>query len=318
MNIPEGLDSDRRYRLKNCIPTEITSKVTLAKNSRRVDFKTSFENRSKDQLVTVRLPINIQADSSYSECPFDVRKRPIGTVGSDGGIIDDRLNLTRHVMHNFVSVSNSDMGAAVFTKGLKECEVSTERERYGECGHTLINSSSVVNLTLLRAVSNTIPIHDDLFVDFTDEPSQCIGKHTFEYAMEFYNDDWFTGKVIPSSRKYMLPLIAAQLGRGEGGVLPISNSFFELKEANLTLSCIKQAEDGVGTIIRLYNPSSTEVSETIRLCSAVKSVYMTELDETIQDSSEELINQGNEITIKVKPFKIITLKINDMGYKNDQ
>jgi mannosylglycerate hydrolase len=298
MNIPEGLDSDRKGRLKSVIPTEIVSEITLTKGSRRVDFKTYFENRCKDHLLTVRIPVNVKAEHSFSECPFEVRKRPIGTIGRDRGIIDDRLNLTRHIMHNFVDISDGDNGIAVLAKGLKECEVAGEE-------------SPVVILTLLRAATNSIPIHDDLFVEFKDETSQCIGNQCFEYSVQLHSMDWFEGKVVPASRRYNLPMAAVQIGRGKGGRLPLQGGFFELKESNMALSGIKQSEDRSGTIIRLFNPSDRTVTETIEILHGFEAVYLTDMNEQVIEKINS--KESNRVHLEVTPFKIVTLKIDWKG-----
>jgi len=292
MNIPAGLEVDRKSRSKTTIPTEIVSEITLSKGSKRVDFKTSFENRCKNHLLTARIPVAVKAENGYVECPFEVRERPIGTVAGRNGVVDDRNNLTRGIMHNFVDVSDNKNGIAVFTRGLKECELAMEE-------------TPVVVLTLLRATSNFIAIHDDLFVDFKDEQSQCIGNQRFEYSVQFHKDNWFDGKVVRSSRIYNNRMMAVQLGRGKGGKLPLASGFMELKEGNLALSGIKKAENGDGIVLRLFNPSDRVTTERIELPHGFKSVHMTDMNENVMGQLTDI--DGNIVKVEVSPFKIITL-----------
>ena len=177
------------------------------------------------------------------------------------------------------------------TKGLKEIGTSND-------------GGAVFNLTLLRAVTGTFPVHNDLFLTFEKETSQGIGEHTFEYALYIHNGDYQQGKVIEESRKYSIPMLAAEIGNGRKGAPSKQFSFFNMKNGNLSLCALKLAEDGSGIILRLNNPNAQIVNETIRFDGIVKKVYAANLGE----NERELIYENTcEIELTVKPYKILTL-----------
>jgi alpha-mannosidase len=289
MEIPEKLVEKRSQRSEKLIPLEIVSEITMSKNSKRIDFKTYVTNNSKDHMLTVSFPSGIDAKYSYSECPFEVKKREIDNFTNDH--CKKGAELERYSFHNFIDVNDEKAGIALMTKGLKEIGIINDK-------------GAILNLTLLRAVTGTFPVHNDLFLEFEKETSQGIGEHLFEYALFAHNGDYKKGDVICESRKYAIPMLAAEIGSGKKGVLSDKFSFLSMKNKSLSICSIKQSEDGNGIIVRLNNPNEKTANETICFGSTIKKIYAVNMEE----NERELIGENtSELKLSVEPYKIITL-----------
>ena len=290
VEIPESLTPDRAARSRHTIATEIVSEITLRKGSRRVEFKTSLENRCKDHLMIANFPTGIRTDTAEWEAPFEIRPRDVDRFTDDHGKKGPELE--RQAMQSFIDVSDGHSGVALFTKGLKEAGTTDE-------------NGAVLHLTLFRAASNTFPIHNDLFIGFENETSQCIGAQVFEYALFFHSGDCGNGAVLPESRKYGEPVISAQIGAGEGGAREGSASFLQTK-GTLVLCALKQAEDGKGIIIRLSNPTGGKVTESLTFGDAIAEAYAVDMNE---EHPATLPAEGHSLDITAEPYKILTLYV---------
>ena len=73
------------------------------------------------------------------------------------------------------------------------------------------------------------------------------------------------------------------------------------------LSAVKEAEDGKGTILRVYNPVGKEVGGTIRFVRPVREAWKARLDETALDRIK--LDDGHAIRVNVPPHGIVTIKV---------
>jgi len=289
LDIPEGLTADRLGRSKNTIHTEIISEITVNKGSKRVDFKTSIDNKSKDHMLIASFSTGIDSDYADWECPFEIRARDVEKFSNNNGIKGPELE--RQAVQNFIDVSDGTRGVALFTKGIKEAG-------------TIRGEGAIINLTLFRATTGTFPIHNDLQVSFENETSQCMGRQTFEYSIYMHRGNFKEGNVIAESRKYATPLISAEIGSGTGGCLKGDISFMKLNGGQLVLHAVKLAEDGKGIVMRLSNPTGDVVKEEISFMNGIKVLYITNMNE---ETEREMDIKGKSIDLEVAPYKIVTL-----------
>lgn len=288
MDIPEDLTEDKMSRSLHTINTEIVSKVTVSKGSKRIDFKTSLDNKCKNHMFIVSFPIGIEAEYAYWEAPFEIRRRNVDKFTDNYGKKGEELE--RQAMQGFIDISDGKDGVALFTKGLRE--VGTVNDHGAE-----------INLTLFRAASGTFPIHNDLLIGFEKETSQCLGEQTFEYSVFIHTGCIAAGNVIEESRKYAIPPVSAQIGTGEGGVLKGSASFMSFKDNSLVLCAVKLAEDGEGIIVRVNNPTENHAHSEMSFMNEINEAYLTDMKEERQLI---LAARGNTLSIEVGPYKINT------------
>lgn len=248
--LPEGRSVDEKTRSKHLNPCKIESIVTLKKGSRYLEIETTVDNQSEDHYLQVGFPTDIKSEFSYAQGQFDVLKRQIEKVDYS---LYDEIPMTENPMNSFVDVTDGKVGAALLNTGLKAYEASDD-----ECG--------TVYLTLLRAFPLRICVTSDM-QDYSsvDKGSQCIGKNTYRYAFMPHKGDWEEGNVWGESERFNLHFGMVQLAPTAHGKNDLVHSFLELDSDKLNVSAVKQAEDGTGYVVRIFNPSDNTVKTSIRL-----------------------------------------------------
>lgn len=96
-------------------------------------------------------------------------------------------------MQKFIDISDGERGVALMSRGIHEYRTD------------VIDGKSVVELTLLRSVTQTFPIHGDVFIEFDENPAQSQGEQIFEYALNFHAGDYLEGDVIKTAYCYTVP-----------------------------------------------------------------------------------------------------------------
>ncbi len=128
------------------------------------------------------------------------------------------------------------------------------------------DAARTISLTLLSCFPLRICVTQEM-LDYsqTEKGSQCLGKHSFRYAVMPHTGDWEKAKLWQAAERFNLNFIAAQTGPTKHGTEPLSKSFLEIKPDNLHVSAVKRSENGQGWIVRLFNPFEEAVSASIRL-----------------------------------------------------
>lgn len=248
-NLPEGRASDERSRSQHMKSYQIINTVTLRKGQKWVEIVTELDNTVEDHYLQVSFPMGIKAKNVMAQGQFDVLARPIARP--DYSLFDE-IPMTEHPMNSFIDVNDGKNGMALLNEGLKAYEA------HDDCEGTL-------SLTLLRCFPLRICVTREM-LDYSkhDKGSQCLGKHSFRYAVMPHSGDWEEGKVWQTSEQFNLKLSAAQIGPTKYGKNPLVKSFIEFKEEGLHLSAVKRSESGEGWIVRLFNTTDKKVSNAIR------------------------------------------------------
>lgn len=295
LQIPESLTQDRLARSKHTLPIKFTTDITLRKGSHRLEFKMSYNNICKDHMLTVRFPTGIKTETLVSDVAFEVRERPVKHITDNNG--ERGHELRRQPKFRFIDISDGTNGLAVFGKGQNEYEP----HQYDDCAG--------VELTLMRAVTQTFPVHWDVFFSYEKEESQSIGEHSFEYALYFHEGDHKQGCVQQEAQQYITPVTAAQYGKGRlEGSLPLDKaSFLSVTNPLTNVSAVKLAEDrDDALVVRLNNPTDEAIEETPTFLRPPRKAWLCDMNEA---PLEELSIEGNSLSVKLDPYKIVTLLI---------
>jgi alpha-mannosidase len=102
-----------------------------------------------------------------------------------------------------------------------------------------------------------------------------------------------------------VPLTALLVSRHEG-TMPATVSFLHVEAANVVVETVKQAEDGKGIIVRLYE--SQGMSVHARLHSAFRLAGASEVD-LMEEYDAELPINGSSVDLQFGPFEIRTLRL---------
>jgi len=293
LDIPESLTQDRVSRSEHTVPVTFTTDITLRKGSRRLEFKMRYHNVCKDHMLTVRFPAGIETDTLVSDVAFEVRERPVEFMTDNNGVRGDELR--RQPNFRFVDISDGNSGLAIFGKGQKEYEPHQFEDGAG------------VELTLMRAMTQTFPVHWDVFFSYEKEESQSLGEHTFEYALYCHEGDYKKGCVQKEAQQYITPVVAAQFGKGRAeGALPLEQgSFLSVTNPLTNVSAVKLAEDrDDALVVRVNNPTDGVIEETLTFLRPIKKAWLCNMNEEVV---EELPSVGNAVDVVLDPFRIVTV-----------
>lgn len=288
MLVPESASQDLKSRSKTMVPLHISSTVTLRKGARRVDIVTTVNNTAKDHRLRVLFPTFIPADQSSAGSQCDVVSRPISLPDTSDWV--EPMPHT-HPHRHFFDISDCEDGLAIFSEGLMEYEVSD-------------NDSKTMSLTLIRAFQQRNSVRGIEYPDQRD--SQCLGETVFRYSIYPHQGQWHQGGVPQQAQAHNLPLKSFQFGSSGHGKLPTSGSFISISPAEITLSGIKQSEDGKSMIVRFFNPLETAVEAEITSMFTITAAQLLNMAETEAEATAIL---DNKITLEAGAKKIITLAL---------
>lgn len=264
------------------IPIALT--VRLKKGSPVLDLTIDLDNRARDHRLRVLFPTGLpHADHSFAEGQFDVLQRAIAPPSAEGW---KEAPYPTHPMWNFVEVSDGKNALAVINDGLTEYEV-------------IDNETRAIAITLLRAYGK--------FVFGRPTPgAQCLGPQNYRFALYPHQGWWQESGIFLETARHLAPLQALQSAptRGQGSARA---SFIRQAAGAMTLSAIKQAEDGQGLIVRLWNP--LEEAQAFTLETAWKIAQAEEVTLEELPVRPLAVEKGHRIAMTAGKKKIVTLRI---------
>jgi alpha-mannosidase len=77
-------------------------------------------------------------------------------------------------------------------------------------------------------------------------------------------------------------------------------------QSNVIIETVKQAEDGNGVIVRLYEGERSRGKVTIQAGFNIKEAYICNL---LEENQEALLVDGNAVTLSVRPYMIASLRL---------
>jgi alpha-mannosidase len=301
-SLPEALAENRHARSNRMVSLPIVYEVILVAGERRIEFRTTIENRVKDHRLRAVFPTPIKTEIISVESKFDVIDRPI--VQPTPRHKWSQMPVNTHHQENFASISDGDVGATFFTKGL--CEYEASPEKMGVAYH----------LTLLRCVGwlsrgDMDSRYDNAGPSVTSPEAQYQGQHIFEYALLLHKGGWQEAGVQKSAYEYATPLVSyafyhqVRNWKGEA-LLPEEAGFFELSPESLILTAMKKVEGRQTLLLRLYNPTNHKVNGSLDFAFDLGEAWRVRLDETRQ--SPLTIRHGHIVRFLIKPKEILTLE----------
>ena len=297
LELPRAITSDRSRRLAERIACPFKTRVRLQRHSRLIEIETHFENRAHDHRLRIEFPTSIATDTVISDGQFLVIPRPIeqparaGWVQSPAGTVPQQA---------FSLIEDETGGLAIFNKGLPEIEA----ERNARGGTTLA-------LTLLRCVDwlsrDDFPSrnHANAGPTLYTPEAQCLGAHTFEYALVPYAGDYLSAGITALGRRYRTPLLTRQ-GVVDNHV-PGGVGLLEAGSNETVVSAIKRAEGTGNLIVRLCNLSDKPVEERLTLGRPIRAAWRTDLLE--QRIAPIDIPAERQIDLSIGPHGIVTVEI---------
>lgn len=133
------------------------------------------------------------------------------------------------------------------------------------------------------------------------------GNHKFTYSILPHSGD-FRNITVPRSYVLNKPFDAVKLKKQEGD-LPDNFSFVWADKANVVTETIKSAENGNGIIIRVFDFGDILGNVNLNFGINIKKAYLCDM---LENEISELTIKNNSISLKLKNYEIITIKISNL------
>lgn len=176
-------------------------------------------------------------------------------------------------MHKWMDVSEGGFGVSL----LNDCKYGVSVE------------DGVVGLSLIKCGNYPNPQADR-------------GIHEAVYSLLPHEGTWAEAGVVPQAYLLNNPLLARPC---HNPALPSSYSLASCRERNICLEVFKEAEEGNASILRLYEFENRRGQATLTFPSPQRVTLCNLLEE-----EEELLSPSAlTLTLPVRPFEILTLKL---------
>ena len=245
----------------------IAQDIHFYADTRRIDFVTTVDWHEHQHLLKVQFPINVHTDEATFEIQYG--------------------NLTRKTH------TNTSWDKARFEScGQKWADLSE-----GHYGVSLLNDckyghsvkDSCVSLTLIKSGIEPNPT--------TDQET-----HHFTYAIYPHAETWRAAGTVREAYFLNQPALAVA-----GGVPGDSFSLAFCDAPNVVVETVKQAEDGDGVIVRMYE-SENALTETV-LHWGFPFASAESCDCLEQPDGEPVAVEDGSVRFTIKPYEIKTLRI---------
>jgi alpha-mannosidase len=226
---------------------------------------------------------NCQVPFDVLERPTDLRKTPLSYKRLIPDLTQNYDPAGQEVpAQKWVDLSDGNTGIALLNNTLY--------------GHSYHNGD--LRLTLLRSAGAP-----DMFPN--------LGKFNISYALFPHAGDWKTGGVWAEGEDFNIPVYAAEppslaLAKAHAS-RPEEESFISVDSRNVSLSGIKQSEDGNEMILRLVEVEGKETTVNVKLPVTISAARRLNIIEFPLTNAAIPIVSGQSVQVKIKPNEIVTL-----------
>ena len=306
MAVPADLAERSARQQTGTLEAELT--VTLSHNSRRIDIEARLGNHADDHRVRVLIPTPFTADTVLADTQFGSLTRPVQDEAMANWQEEGWKEAPLPVWNllNYAVLQERRNGMALFTEGLREFEVTGERQK-------------TFALTLLRGVG--VLGKEDLLlrpgrpsgIKMPVPDSQMRGQLTCRFSLFSFNGTPVSAGVAQQAKSWLTPVHcynkipwdAMKLNRASFTTL-CSYSLLTLAPNGCVLSALKKAEDRDEMILRLYNPSETRSCDVaLSVNREIQACCETDMNEVYKAQGEE----GSAITGSFRPGQSRTFSI---------
>ncbi|KAM9753087.1 alpha-mannosidase 2C1 [Menidia menidia] len=263
-----GLRGSVAFTLRISDKSTVTQEIVMDAMCPYIKFNTKVQWAESHKFLKVEFPVRVRSPNATYEIQFGHLQRPTHWNTS--------WDWARFEVwgHKWADLSEYNFGVAL----LNDC-------KYGYSIH-----KNTMTLSLLRA-----PKAPDALAD--------MGTHQFTYAVMPHTGSFQDASVIQCAYNLNFPL---RLIPCSPDLVPWSA--FSVSTESVILETIKQAEDGKGTVLRLYESFGSSVTATLRTTLPVREAWHCDLLER-RDATQPAHITTEGIVLNFKPFQIVTLLI---------
>ncbi|MEX0785301.1 MAG: glycosyl hydrolase-related protein [Dehalococcoidia bacterium] len=291
----------RRQRARRTVSCPVRVLVSLSPGVPRIDIRTEFENLAEDHRLRAHFPSGVTTGVAYAEQHFGVVSRPLALPEADDTWMEQPIGTHPH--KTFVDVNDGRGGLLIANRGLPEYEVLDTR------------AGATIALTLLRAVGwlsrNDFPSRKGHAGPPLATPAgQEPGRHVFEYSIIPHRGSWAAAYAeahrfaVPLRARWNPPRRAAAGPRGPG-LRPPSGSLLDVEGDGVVVTALKRAEDGDGTVVRLYNTLDSPSGGRVRLAERWDRAQVVDMKEDALGPADVA---GGWVRLNLRSNEIVTLR----------
>ncbi len=247
-----------------CSLSTIWQKIHFYADTRRIDFETTVDWKLHQHLLKAEFPVDIHSDEATFEIQFGNVTRKVHTNTSW-----DRARFET-CAHKWMDFSEGHYGVSL----LNDCKY----------GHSV--KDGVIGLTLLK--SGVEP-----------NPNADVEVHHFTYALYPHGEGWQEAGTVQEG--YKLNQKAYAVAKGAPGTV---YSFARPEHRNVILETVKQAEDGQGVILRMYECENARTKTTLHVPARFTQAWVTDLMERIEEAAPL---EDGKISLTFRPYEIKTI-----------
>lgn len=255
----------------NYAGSRLEQEIWLHHHIRRIDFHTRIDWHEHQTLLKVAFPLNVRITQAAYEVQFGVVERPTHRNTS--------WDVARFEVpaHKWADLSEGNGGMAL----LNDC-------KYGYDAH-----ENRLRLTLIKSGINPDPQADQ-------------GEHRFTYSLLPHACGWREGAVQRSGYELNVPLLAETVN-AQAGKLPARLALVEAEDGAVMVETVKQAEDGNGLVIRVYESRQCRYDDTaLTFARPIRRAVECDL---MEENEQPAAFRDNRLTFGITPFEIKTFKV---------
>ena len=255
--------------LERCVSSSlIRQKIRFYANSRRIDFETYVDWHEHQHLLKVHFPVDVHTDEATFEIQFGNLKRKVHTNTS--------WDVARFEScgQKWMDLSEGHYGVSL----LNDCKY----------GHSV--KDGCIGLTLIKSGIEPNPTTDQ-------------EEHFFTYALYPHAEGWQQAGTVREAYRLNQPALSVR-----GGQAGTEYSLASVQPANVILETVKQAEDGNGVIVRLYE---TENARTEACLTWNRPIASVEECNCIEEKQADADFESARIPFVIKPYEIKTFRIRE-------
>ncbi|HEX2593479.1 MAG TPA: glycoside hydrolase family 38 C-terminal domain-containing protein, partial [Rhizomicrobium sp.] len=220
----DPLRAELRFERKLGRDSTLTQIIRLDAGANNLVFDSTIDWHERKTLVKAMFPLDIRAGHATYETMFGAAERPTH-ANTDGDLAKYEVPGQR-----WADLSEPGFGLSL---------LSDVKHGYSCLGNKLA-------LSLIRG-----PMMPD--------PNADIGTHRFRYALYPHAGDWRSANTVTHAAAFTRPLLWA---KGTSDAI-LARPLVTASAPNVIVDTIKQAEDGAGWIVRLYESTGARTNATL-------------------------------------------------------
>ncbi len=250
----------------------INQKIIFYAEQKRIEFQTHVDWKEHQTLLKVHFPVAVHTDEATFDIQFGNLTRKVHTNTS--------WDMARFEScgQKWIDLSEGHYGISL----LNDCKY----------GHSVKDSNMAI--TLIKSGIEPNPTTDQ-------------EEHTFTYALYPHAENWRAAGTVAEAYKLNQPLMTVVYAQECGkDACPESFSFASVNAGNVILETVKKAEDGNGTVLRMYESENSYTRAKVTVDAEFTKAYVCNL---LEETESEAEVNGKEISVVLKPYEVVTLKL---------